>query len=379
MYILLSVFCLATSLIAVGFLYQWIGTHRDQRRYASLGRWVDIGAAGKLYLLEQGSGGPTVLFESGIAATNLNWCHVQEMVSRFTHTVSYDRGGLGWSSSCRTARTPNNIAIELHAMLRHADIKPPYLLVGHSFGGLVMRRYALMYPDEVTGVVLVDPMRLEEWQPLDQAAQSALERGRKLTRCAILIARLGLARLAVTSLLCRSGRLSSWLASAAGDGGRHVLRRIRDEVGKMPRKLWPAVAAHWSRPGYYAGMYCHVDAVPDTVREMQDADPIRDIPVLLLTPGTSLPLREQHLQRIANNVQQVIAVASAHWIHLDEPDLVIDSIRNMAMAEICVPMATAAVVSGERAPGGGAREGRFRWPTLLPVRIDQLLDTSHLD
>jgi pimeloyl-ACP methyl ester carboxylesterase len=339
MYILFSVICVATSLISAGFLYQWIGARRDQRQYASLGRWVDVGAAGKLYLLEQGSGGPTVLFESGIAATNLNWCHIQEMVSRFTHTASYDRGGLGWSSPCRSARTPGNIAIELRAMLQCAGIAPPYLLVGHSFGGLVMRRFALMYPEDVAGVVLVDPMRPEEWQPLDVAAQSALGRGRKLTRCAIPIARLGLARLAVTSLLCRSGRLSNWLASAAGDGGRHVLQRISDEVGKMPRAVWPAVAAHWSRPGYYAGMYCHVDAVPDTVREMQDADPIRDIPVLLLTPGTSLPLCEQHLQRIGDNVQQVIAAASAHWIHLDEPDLVIDSIRNMVMDEICVPIA----------------------------------------
>ena len=72
---------------------------------------------------------------------------------------------------------------------------------------------------------------------------------------------------------------------------------------------------------------------------MQDADPIRGIPVLLLTPGTSLPVCEQHLHRIGDNVQQVIAPASAHWIHLDEPDLVIDSIRNMVMAEICAPIA----------------------------------------
>ena len=53
----------------------------------------------------------------------------------------------------------------------------------------------------------------------------------------------------------------------------------------MPREVWPVVAAHWSRPGYYAGMQRHVEAVPDTVREMQDAEPIREIPVLVLTPG----------------------------------------------------------------------------------------------
>jgi len=332
MYILAAILSSVAVLIAVGVLYQRIGARNDLDRFTSAGRWVDIGRGNRLYLLEKGSGGPTVLFESGIAATNLNWRHIQETVSRFTHTASYDRGGLGWSSPAVSARTPGNIAIELHAMLENAGIKPPYVLVGHSFGGLVVRRYALLYPDDVAGVVLVDPMRCEEWPPMDPAKQSTLDRGVRLTGYAIPIARCGLARLAVTSLLCRSGRLSGFLAGAAGDGGRHVLGRIKDEVGKMPEEVWPMVAAHWSRPSYYAGMCSHVTAVPDTVREMQDADPILGIPVMLLTPAKASPLGERGLSQIGDNVQQVIAPASAHWIHLDEPDLVIDSIRGMVMA-----------------------------------------------
>lgn len=341
MYILAAILSSVVVLIVVGALYQRIGARHDLDRFTSAGRWVDIGRGNRLYLLEKGSGGPTVLFESGIAATNLNWCHIQETVSRFTHTASYDRGGLGWSSPASTARTPCNIAIELHAMLENAGIKPPYVLVGHSFGGLVVRRYALLYPDDVVGVVLVDPMRCEEWPPIDPAKQSTLDRGVRLTGYAIPIARCGLARLAVTSLLCRSGRLSGFLAGAAGDGGRHVLGRIKDEVGKMPEEVWPMVAAHWSRPSYYAGMCSHVTAVPDTVREMQDADPILGIPVMLLTPAKALPLGERGLSRIGDNVQQVIAPASAHWIHLDEPDLVIDSIRGMVMAATPEPVSVA--------------------------------------
>jgi pimeloyl-ACP methyl ester carboxylesterase len=72
---------------------------------------------------------------------------------------------------------------------------------------------------------------------------------------------------------------------------------------------------------------------------MQNAEPIRGIPVLLLTPGTSVPLCKQHLHGVGDNVQQVIAPGSAHWIHLDEPDLVIDSIRTMIMAETCPAIA----------------------------------------
>lgn len=233
----ISVF--AVSLIALGFSYQWLGSHYDRWRYASEGRWIDIGEGRRLYLLEKGSGGTTVVFESGIGATNLNWHHIQEKVSTFCTTASYDRGGLGWSSPCRSPRTPTNIASELHQMLNGAGIKPPYILVGHSFGGLVVRRFALLYPEEVISLILVDPMRCEEWPPLDPSKQASIDRGSRLTGYAIPIARLGLARLAVTSLLCRSGQIAERLASAAGNGGKHVLGRIKGEVSKMPQKSGP--------------------------------------------------------------------------------------------------------------------------------------------
>lgn len=79
-------------------------------------------------------------------------------------------------------------------------------------------------------------------------------------------------------------------------------------------------------------MRSHVLAVPDTVREMQDADPISGTPVLVLTPETSSPLSEDCLRRLGDNVEQVIVSESAHWIHLDQPELVIDSIRGMVTA-----------------------------------------------
>ena len=101
------------ALIAIGFFYQWIGGHRDRLRFAKSGRWIKIGDGSRLYMLEKGSGGPTVIFEAGIAATNLNWCHIQEVVSQYTGTASYDRCGLGWSSPSKTRRTPGNISAAL--------------------------------------------------------------------------------------------------------------------------------------------------------------------------------------------------------------------------------------------------------------------------
>ncbi len=328
---------LTMALGSTGYVYQRLGARSDRKRYTAGGRWIEIGDGRKLFLIEKGTGGgPTVLFESGITATNLNWFHIQDRVSRFVATASYDRSGLGWSSPCRSARTPGNIAQELHTMLEKAQIKPPYVLVGHSFGGLVMRKFALLYPEEVASVVLVDPMRCEEWPPLDPEKQATINRGLRLSSIAIPIARVGLVRLAVTSLLGRSGTTADKLAGAVGNGGKHVLGRIKGEVRKMPQEVWPIVAAHWSRPDYYKGMRQYVRSVPATVREMCGAEPIRGIPVRLFTPGKSLPLSEDCLKKIGDNVRQVIAEESAHWIHLDEPQLLIDSIQEM-VAEATVP------------------------------------------
>jgi len=320
---------LAAIVLLAGVIYQHAGSLRDRKRYANPGRWINVGRGSDLFLFELGTGEPNVIFEAGIGATHLNWRNIQTSVSRFAPTVSYDRAGLGWSGPSRTPRTPAHIATELHRALQRAGLKPPYVLVGHSFGGLVMRRFALLYPGEVASLLLIDPMRCEEWPPLNPRSQSQLNMGRKLIRYAIPITRLGVARLGVNLLFCRARKLSTQIAGAAVPNGHHVLSRITTEVGKMPREVWPAVASHWSRPEFYAGLRCHLESIPDTVREMHVAEPIRAIPVTVLTPGSAAPLTENQLDHIGDRVNQVIAANSDHWIHLDEPEIVINSIRDM--------------------------------------------------
>jgi len=329
---LLWLLLLIPALLTVGMAYQWVGALHDRRRFIGLGRLIEVGDGRRIYVSDKGRGtgaGPTVVFESGIAATSQNWLRVQEEVARYTRAVSYDRGGLGWSSECASERTPSNIAAELRQVLQQAEIPGPYVLVGHSFGGLVVRRFAAMYPAEVAGLVLVDSMRVEEWPPVNEAQRPLLERGIRMAGFGIPVARFGLARLATTSLLCRSGRTSRAFSRAAGPGGLHVMQRITCEVSKMPREVWPIVAAHWASPKYYRGLAAHLEAVPATVAEMDSAEAAVGVPVVLLTPGTAEPLCSERLRRIGFDVQQVIAERSGHWVHLDEPDLVLDTIRGM--------------------------------------------------
>jgi pimeloyl-ACP methyl ester carboxylesterase len=331
MYLLLCLCVFILAIPAAGFAYQQIGLWRDRKLMAG-GEIVDIGQDRKVYFVEKGVGTPAVVFESGFAATSLNWKLIQDAVAEESQTVVYDRCGLGWSTPSQTERTPLNIAAELRAMLRLAGIEPPYLLVGHSFGGLIVRRFALDYPGEVAGLVLVDPMRTEEWPPVNERQLVIVNRGITLAWYAVRIARTGAARLAVRSLLCRSGKLAKALSRIAGPRGAYLLDRLTTEVGKMPRETRPAVAAHWSDPAFYEGMLSHLHALPASVVEMHDAEPIEDMPVLVLTPVSAKPLSSDALARIGTDTRQVIAEKSRHWVHLDEPELVISAILEMRSA-----------------------------------------------
>ena len=127
-------------------------------------QWVDAGGHPlRMYIC--GSGNPTVVFESGGApaggAPLEMWEDVQPAVSKFTRTVSYDRAGSGLSAPGPKPRDARQAARDLHTALQNAHLPPPYLLVGHSFGGPLNRVFAAMYPDDVCGMVLVDPTQEE--------------------------------------------------------------------------------------------------------------------------------------------------------------------------------------------------------------------------
>jgi pimeloyl-ACP methyl ester carboxylesterase len=117
---------------------------------------VDIGGY-RLHLNCTGKDGPTVVLIAGAGDFSFDWELVQPGVGRFARVCSYDRAGLAWSEPGPLPRTMLQDASELHALLRAAGVRAPYVLVGHSIGGLIARVYAEQYPKEVAGMVLVDP------------------------------------------------------------------------------------------------------------------------------------------------------------------------------------------------------------------------------
>ena len=121
-----------------------------------VGRYYDVEGV-RLLLHQSGSGGPAVVFLAGGGAVGLDYLNVQQRAAELTTSVTYDRAGTGWSDAVDLPRTSVDVTDELRALLNVAEVPAPYLMVGHSLGGLYARHYAQRFSGEVAGLVLLDP------------------------------------------------------------------------------------------------------------------------------------------------------------------------------------------------------------------------------
>ena len=142
-------------LVAAGVILQLVSTEADKRSYSPRGQLYTVnGRQMHLYCIGQGS--PTVILEAGGISYSSEWYWVQQQLSASHRVCAYDRAGMGWSEPNSVPRDGVQLARELHTLLEQAGEAKPYVLAGHSYGGVLNRIYAREYPDEVTGIVLVD-------------------------------------------------------------------------------------------------------------------------------------------------------------------------------------------------------------------------------
>lgn len=158
---------LAFSLLTVllltavaGAIHQYVATRGLERKHPAPGKLFDVGGH-RLHLHSQGSGSPTVVIDAGLSGASYDWETVARGISAFSQVCTYDRGGYGWSDPGPRPRTSQQVVAELRALLRQAKIEPPFIVVGHSWGGLNARLFASQHPEEVAGLVLVDAMNTD--------------------------------------------------------------------------------------------------------------------------------------------------------------------------------------------------------------------------
>ena len=329
------------ALAASGLAWQKLGTAADFRRHPPPGRLVDVGGH-RLHVLDMGKGHPTVVFEAGLPGSVLSWHRVQKELARVVRVVSYDRAGLGWSDPGPDPRTAERIVEDLRRLLVRAAMPGPYILVGHSFGGLTTRLFAARYPDDVAGLVLLDPVGPGEWVPLTERERRRLAGGAKLCRRAAGLARFGGTRL--VALLARAGAhtIARIAVLFISSGVLADTRSTIGPLGKLPAEERALVRMFWVQPKFYAAMAGQIEALPESAVQVARAgDRLEGKPVVVISAANADPARlaEQiAIAQLSSRGRHLLAGASGHWVQLDEPELVTGAVLE-AIADLGRPPA----------------------------------------
>jgi len=214
------------------------------------------------------------------------------------------------------------IVSDLRRMLDAAEVPRPFVLVGHSFGGLITRYYADRFPGDLTALVLVDPATPEEWMSPNRRQRWRLRRAVFFTRAAGVLACFGIVRLGLWLLLLRKKDTPGPISRFSS-----TLRRIRFEVRKIPADVLPFVRAYWGRPGFFWTMAAYLKALPACAAGVSKCSLPGQLPVTVLSGAHQVP--ERRAEHAALATRHIIASQSAHFIHLDEPELVVDAIQEI--------------------------------------------------
>jgi pimeloyl-ACP methyl ester carboxylesterase len=175
----------AVAIAAAGIAsaaYQRAADAADRRRFPAPGRLVDIGGR-RIHLLAMGEGSPAVVIIPALGANVLEWVRVLRSALSETTVCAYDRAGLGWSDPSHGPVSFDAMADDVHALLKADGIEPPYVIAGHSMGGVVARRFQSRYPEDVAGMLLIDSSHEDQarrlgdndrWHDIGRAAKRRL-------------------------------------------------------------------------------------------------------------------------------------------------------------------------------------------------------------
>src|SRR5271156_5629571 len=338
-----------------GALYQKIGLRRDSKLHPPPGKLLDIGTH-RLHLREKGYGSPTIVLEAGLMSTVLSWSEIQGALAQSYRVVSYDRAGLGWSDLGPMPRTAERMVEELHTLLERAQIPPPYVLVGHSFGGLTMPLFAARFPQQTAGVVLVDPVVPIEWHPPSDQDRKRAEIGSTVCRRAALLCRIGVIRFVVFLLTSGATKLANRFVRLISRGTTVESGSVSSPwFWNLPSNERTMAAVFWVQEKFCRAIASQLENLPASAACVAELGNFCSKPVVILSAKSTPPQRrEQHIA-IAQRLPQgryVLAEESTHWIMQDQPELVLDAIHEVARSVLKPEAEVAAAHANSTAPSG---------------------------
>src|SRR5512146_347805 len=285
-----------------------------------------------MHVQKMGGGSPAIVLESGIAASSLSWCILQPQMAALGATYSYDRAGFGWSVSTDRNYTLARITEDLHSLLRALNVPAPYILVGHSFGGYIARAYAQRYAGELEGIGLVDPLTPEEGIAPTRTQRWTLRRAVWFSRAGGVLAGLGVLRFCLWLLQRGNAEMPRGVLAAFGAKAFETVERILRELAKLPPETVRVIRARWSTPAFFWTMAAYIGSLPRFAAEVQGCAIPAEVPVTVLSGAHQPEVRlQEHAAIAAHSLlgRHLIAEQSAHWIHLDQPELVLRAVREM--------------------------------------------------
>jgi pimeloyl-ACP methyl ester carboxylesterase len=312
--------------------------HGNTTSYPPPGKLINVGGW-RIHLNctgENKAKTPTVVLESGSGDFSFDWSLVQPSVARFTRVCSYDRSGNAWSDLGPRPRTMKQVVYELHTALMKAGIKGPYVLVGQSIGGLLVRTFASQYTKELAGMVLVDSTHEDTQLNMNGKIQRMreLSQGRTIPPIQTIIS-------AANRVLSdeEKRQIENTLKQIGPPKIEPPYDRLSPEIQQL--RLWAlAQPTHYAADNdpYWAEEFAEMYST-----RKRGEYPLEDIPLVVLTRGkreypdteVGRQLNEERkrmqldLVQLSRNSNQIIAEGSGHHIQLDDPALVIEAIREV--------------------------------------------------
>ncbi|WP_426899510.1 alpha/beta fold hydrolase [Rossellomorea vietnamensis] len=291
------------SLAAVGFpLTAWNFFMNITSTVPAPGKMVKTRNS-TIHVVDSGSGPATIILEAGFSSASIDWCFVQPEIAKLARVISYDRGGYGWSRTKRQTRTVGDSLEELKEWLDLLEVKPPYILVGHSYGGMIMRLFASTYPNETKGLILVDAAH--ENQYIENASNKS--RTKKF------------------NLLAKFGYLTSWIGIP-----RLMKHRVgRKYLGPEHEKTLKYIG---HTPEAYQTLYFEFRDTGKSAQQILKAEPLpADLPVTVISaynPAKEWNENQERMVKLTQNTKQ-IKVAAGHSVHVEKPSIVIEEIVEM--------------------------------------------------
>ncbi|MBC7881397.1 MAG: alpha/beta hydrolase [Anaerolineae bacterium] len=307
------------GLVALGLGYQSLASQWDRRRYPPIGRCLN-----GLHFQLAGSASPTVILDSGVGGSSLEWYKVLPGIAQFTQVVAYDRAGFGWSAPNSEPPTCAQNANALHALLQSAGIPGPYVLVGRALAGLNMRYFAQAFRSETAGLVLLDAAHEDQEEAILPVLKASGDKDLALARIVRWLTPFGLFRLA--GQLGIVPRL-------------HILENYPENIQAMGQ-------ASIYRSCFVDTLYREFAAFGESAKLIRKDRDLGDLPLVVVTAQRHLDARDfpadfpvEKCQLTWESLQADLAKLSTnsvhhiwpsgHYIAVDQPEMLVAAIRTV--------------------------------------------------